>query len=420
MAIKWIKTAHKGLRYYEHETRKHGKRRDRYYSIRFKADNVDHSYGIGWLSDGIPSSVLEVHPGIGFEEYALMQLRMYKLNSKERSGAKSPKERRQLAQQIMEAEKEAQHRLQKENIIFRQYFQEIYFPTSSVGKKRGSSRKENEHFRNWINPVIGEMSFKEIKPFALEKIKKNILTEGMSPRSLQYVFATIRQVWNMARRDGLVNGDSPTKQVKIPKIDNKRIRFLTHEEADILLRALKEKDQLSHDLALLSLQTGLRVGEMAKLKWSHVDVDRGIINVMDPKGGQGRVAYITKKLNPLFKSRKRRGANDYIFLRQDGEPITDMPRIFFEVVNDLDFNKDIIDPRQKVVAHTLRHTFASWHVEAGTDIYTLKNLMGHSVLAMTERYAHLSNGTLQNATANFEKSNKTASKRSGIVVKLKK
>ncbi|MEN6434136.1 MAG: site-specific integrase [Smithella sp.] len=419
MAIKWIKTAHKGLRYYEHETRKHGKKRDRYYSIRFKADKVDHSYGIGWLSDGIQASILEAHPGIGFEEHALMQLRMYKLNTKEQSGAKSPKERRQLAKEFREAEKEAKAQVEKENVTFGEYFQEDYFPTSLVGKKKGTSRKEVEHFKNWIQPIIGKMPFKEIKPFTIEKIKKNILADGKSPRSLQYVFATIRQVWNMARRDGLISGDSPTKQVKIPKIDNKRIRFLSHEEADLLLEALKE-DPLTHDLALLSLQTGLRVGEMAKLKWSHIDLDRGIIHVMDSKGGKGRVAYITKKLKTMLKARKRRGPNDHVFIRQDGELITDMPRIFFDVVNDLGFNNDITDSRQKVVAHTLRHTFASWHVEAGTDLYTLKTLMGHSVMAMTERYAHLSNGTLQNATANFEKANKASAKKAGQVVNFKK
>jgi site-specific recombinase XerD len=344
---------------------------------------------------------------------------MYKLNTKEQSGAKSPKERRQLAKEFREAEKEAKAQVEKENVTFGEYFQEDYFPTSLVGKKKGTSRKEVEHFKNWIQPIIGKMPFKEIKPFTIEKIKKNILADGKSPRSLQYVFATIRQVWNMARRDGLISGDSPTKQVKIPKIDNKRIRFLSHEEADLLLEALKE-DPLTHDLALLSLQTGLRVGEMAKLKWSHIDLDRGIIHVMDSKGGKGRVAYITKKLKTMLKARKRRGPNDHVFIRQDGELITDMPRIFFDVVNDLGFNNDITDSRQKVVAHTLRHTFASWHVEAGTDLYTLKTLMGHSVMAMTERYAHLSNGTLQNATANFEKANKASAKKAGQVVNFKK
>ena len=67
--IKWIKTAHTGLRYYEHEKRKHGKRRDRYYAIRFKVDGKEYSYGIGWWSDRIPDEVLKNDPGMGFEEY---------------------------------------------------------------------------------------------------------------------------------------------------------------------------------------------------------------------------------------------------------------------------------------------------------------------------------------------------------------
>ena len=50
-----------------------------------------------------------------------------------------------------------------------------------------------------------------------------------------------------------------------------------------------------------------------------------------------------------------------------------------------------------VTFHTLRHTYASWLVEAGVDLYTVKELMGHSTLSMTERYAHVGNGMLQNA-----------------------
>jgi len=52
--IQWIKTAHKGLRYYEHDTRRHGKKKDRYYAIRFKVDNKLYEYGIGWWSEGNP------------------------------------------------------------------------------------------------------------------------------------------------------------------------------------------------------------------------------------------------------------------------------------------------------------------------------------------------------------------------------
>jgi integrase len=58
-------------------------------------------------------------------------------------------------------------------------------------------------------------------------------------------------------------------------------------------------------------------------------------------------------------------------------------------VNELQLNDNVVDDRQKVVFHTLRHTFASWLVQAGTPIYTVANLMGHSTIAMTQRYAHL-------------------------------
>jgi len=53
------------------------------------------------------------------------------------------------------------------------------------------------------------------------------------------------------------------------------------------------------------------------------------------------------------------------------------------------FNKGVTDPRQKITFHTLRHTFASWLAIQGTHILTIKELLGHQTLAMTERYSHL-------------------------------
>jgi site-specific recombinase XerD len=96
-----------------------------------------------------------------------------------------------------------------------------------------------------------------------------------------------------------------------------------------------------------------------------------------------------------------------------------MPRSFFEFLVELGFNNGITDPRQKVVAHTLRHTFASWHVMAGTDIYTLKELLGHSVIQMTERYSHLAPEALQNATRGFERAIESAGSDGQIVSSVK-
>jgi site-specific recombinase XerD len=59
-----------------------------------------------------------------------------------------------------------------------------------------------------------------------------------------------------------------------------------------------------------------------------------------------------------------------------------------KVVQKLGFNKGVTDYRHKVVFHTLRHTYASWLVMKGVDLYTTQNLMGHKNSTMTQRYAH--------------------------------
>ena len=103
----------------------------------------------------------------------------------------------------------------------------------------------------------------------------------------------------------------------------------------------------------------------------------------------------------------------------------DTPIEFAEVVASLGLNNGITDRRQRVYFHTCRHTFASWHVTAGTDLYTVKELLGHSVIAMTERYSHLAPGTLQNATQTLERAIDSAEQKkneddTGQVVNFKK
>jgi integrase len=425
MARQWKKTAHTGLRYFEHDTRKHGKKLDRYYAIRFRLDGELKEYGIGWLSDGIPETIRKAEPNLGFEDYCLKLLREYKTNVKIGTGPKSPKEKRGIAAQEREQAEQARQQAEAENVTFGYYFENVYFPTFQVGRKKETTRKAMEHFKNWLEPVIGNIPLKDVKPFTLEKIKKNILDAGKSPRTLQYVMATLRQAWNMARRDALVDGDTPTRSIKRPKVDNRRVRFLSHKEADTLLNALQEKDTTAYNMALLSLHTGMRIGEICALKWCHINTKSGIIQIMNPKGGISRAVYMTDKVKSMFEGMEQKEPESYIFTRKEGEQMTEMPRIFFKVVDELGLNKGITDPRQKVVAHTLRHTFASWHVTAGTDIYTLKELLGHSIIQMTERYSHLAPGTLQNATKKLEMAieiagqEKTDQEQAGQVVNIR-
>jgi integrase len=86
----------------------------------------------------------------------------------------------------------------------------------------------------------------------------------------------------------------------------------------------------------------------------------------------------------------------------------------------LGFNKGITDQRQKVVFHTLRHTYASWLAESGTDIYTIGRLLGHSTVQMSARYAHLGPGAMQEAIKRLPNLTRGDKAAQGKVVKLRK
>ncbi len=174
------------------------------------------------------------------------------------------------------------------------------------------------------------------------------------------------------------------------------------QRAEILLQKLKESSLTVHDMALLSLHCGLRKGEITNLTWNDVDFDNGFLFIKDAKNGKNRKAIMTEDVKSMLKERSKVSVNNFVFTTAKGEPIADISKTFPRVVETLGFNKGISDKRQQVVFHTLRHTYASWLVMSGVDLYTVQRLMGHSTIAMTERYSHLAPDYLKKAVKTFE------------------
>lgn len=387
----WMATRFPGVRYREHPTRKHGVGLDRYFAIRYQRGGERIEEGLGWASEEWTA------------ERAAEELAMLKRNARTGDGPSSLREKRRIENERQQAEAEERKLREKENITFEGFFTDTYLPASKLGKKRETYRKEDEHFRNWLKPHLGDMPMKNIYPLHLEKVKKALLEKRKSPRTVQYVFATFRQVWNMARRDGLVSRESPTKQVKIPKVDNRRMRFLTHEEAEILLEKLKAKSQRVHDIALISLHCGLRASEIFKMRWGDVSTDAKTIRIRDPKGRPARIAYMTERVKETLELFERGKREEFVFPAETGGQIEKISKTFERVVKDTGLNAGIRDKRQKVVFHSLRHTFASWLVQGGESLYSVKELLGHSTLIMTERYSHIAASQLKTAIENLEK-----------------
>jgi len=367
MSIEWRKTAHKGLRYYEHPKRKHGKKRDRYYAIRFKVDQREYNYGIGWVSDGIPDAVRKEEPALGFEGYCLKLLRQYKCNVKTGSGPTSPKEKRAIEEEKRVASQAEKERQMKENLTFGVFMTEIYLPQSQRDKKPRSHEIEEMLYRRYLAGVMGNLPLAKIRAFHLERVKKDMADRKLSDRTIQYALQLTRHAFTTARRLGIYTGESPTRAVKWPKVDNMKLRYLSIDEAEELLDALAAKSRTLHDMALLSLHCGLRFGEIAALTWSCVNWKAGSLVILNAKSGS-RTAYLTDQAKGMLKNREPGRPDELIFPKRFGQDgsIAQASKAFTRTVKELKFNEGITDRKQKITFHSLRHTYATHYMKTPT------------------------------------------------------
>jgi len=266
---------------------------------------------------------------------------------------------------------------------------EKYIQWARASKK--SWKDDEQRYRKHLEPVLSRDSLKGVSPLKIEKLKRDLQKKGLAPGTVKHCLVLIRQIFNKAGAWGLYDGPNPIKQVKLPSPNNKRTRFLTYEEADELLDKLSRRSRQVHDQALLSLHCGLRFGEIAALRWGDLDFKNGIIHVRDPKGGESRQAFMTQTVSEMLADRIPDEVNpsDLVFSGRGGVRQKSVSKAFFRAVESLGLNEGIEDPRERIVFHTLRHTFASWLAIQGTPLFTIKELMGHKSLSMTERYAHL-------------------------------
>jgi integrase len=390
MGRKIVKSKFPGVRFREHPTRKHGVKADRYFFIRYKLNGKDKEEGLGWASEGMT------------EQKAAARLAELKEAKRTGRGALTLAEVRQEARTQRELAEAEKTQKEKDAIDFSSVFEGPYLDHARRNKKPNSVVTEMGLFSKWISPIIGNVPLKDISPFHLERIKKAMADAGLAPRTQYYALCVVRQVFNFSRNHEICDCLSPTNRVKKPIVDNRRLRFLTLDEANLLLRHLAERSPNLHDMALLSLHSGLRAGEIFSLTWGDVDFHRGIITLKDTKSGRNRAAYMTSEVRKTLLARGKGKPNDMVFPGRGGVKRSWVSNAFERAVKELGFNDDVNDSRQKVVFHTLRHTFASWMVEQGTDLYSVKELMGHSTISMTERYSHLSPELLKKAVNNFE------------------
>jgi integrase len=209
-----------------------------------------------------------------------------------------------------------------------------------------------------------------------------------APKTVNQYIQSIRAMYNFAIDEGLYQGTNPAKGIKEQKVDNTRERFLTEDEVRTLLRHVKgrENDDL-YLFCLLSLSTGGRLGTIMAITKKDLDLDNNMVTLQDIKSGSSYKGFyddtikgiLTKKVHGL-------GPNDRLIEMNERTLRRRLSKVMTKLFN---VGLAIDDRKNRVVIHTLRHTFASHLAIKGTPLYTIKKLLNHKDIKQTIRYAKL-------------------------------
>lgn len=388
------KTEFKGVRYRKHATRKHGVQADRYYVLTYKIDGKTKTEAVGWASEGIkPSEAFELHCKL-------------KENRKKGFGPRTIAEMRAEGDEERSERKAEQRRQARLNISFKDYFEKYYLPEVELANRPETVDKTKIQVNKWIDPVVKGVPMREISLEYIKRIRADLNKMKRSPRTIQYVFVTFNAIWNMAREDGFVEGESPAKKRSfrktMPKVDNRRERFLTREEEDKLLEELANRSQQLHDMAQLSIECGLRRGEIFALTWDCVDFDSDTLHLRRTKSDKSRWVPLTQRAKAMLLERGPGSPGEFVFIDRFGNQLKALSNSFDKAVNKVGLNDGITDRKMKVVFHSLRHSYASNFLKAGGSLYALSKLMGHGSINVTERYGHLADDDLVAASKQME------------------
>lgn len=212
----------------------------------------------------------------------------------------------------------------------------------------------------------------------LDAIASARLSEGVANGTVNRMLAVIRAILRRAALEwGWIDQAPKVRMLPVPK---RRIRFLTQEEAERLLSELP-----SHlaDMARFSLETGLRQANVLDLRWTQVDLVRRCAWI-HPDQAKARKA-IAVPLSPtaVVIVRGQTGKCESHVFSYKGKPVTNVNTKAWRGALK---RAGIQDFRW----HDLRHTWASWHAQAGTPSNVLQELGGWESVEMVRRYAHLS------------------------------
>lgn len=256
-----------------------------------------------------------------------------------------------------------------------------------VNNKPSEVESKATILRCHLLPFFGHLRLGDIRRREIDTYKSTKLKAGPKPSTINNHLGVLSKLLKVAVAWELIDSAPPVGLLKspLPEFD-----FLDFDEADRLL-AGAASEPLWHTMILVGLRTGLRQGELLGLRWAEVDLDQGSLHVRravargvvgTPKNGKARVVPLSQEaMRELKRHRHLRG--ELVFCQEDGSMLTKgmCKHPLWRACRRAKL--------RRIGWHVLRHTFASHLAMRGKPMKVIQELLGHSTLEMTMRYAHL-------------------------------
>jgi len=260
-----------------------------------------------------------------------------------------------------------------------------------------SSRPENKaksvdkcRYRKYIQPVLGSKEPKDLAPLDIDRLRIKLMKK-ISPQTVKHVLNLLTWIINFGIKKNLCQGIH--FHIQKPCVNNQKTEDLTTKQLHKLLEVLEREHNIQiRNLMKIALYTGMRRGELFKLKWDDIDFERGFIHIRAPKGGvDQKIPLNDTARDILFKH--PREESPFVFPGKDGKQRVTAR----DGVNRIKRKAGL--PENFRPLHGLRHVYASILASSGkVDMYTLQKLLTHKDPRMTQRYAHLRDEALQRAS----------------------
>jgi integrase len=250
-------------------------------------------------------------------------------------------------------------------------------------------RNDDSIFRKHLAPEFGNKTFEEISQLDIDRLRIR-MTKTLKPQTIKNILAILKRLSFFAIDRRLSAGLS--FRVKMPKVNNLKTEFLTEEELRRLIKAIEEDPHpYAGKLLLLALYTGLRRGEIVKLEWPDIDSERNFIRIRNPKGGQDSTIPLNDAARAVLESVPKT-ESPFVFPGRAGHVNS-----IYKMISSIRSKAQL--PEDFRPFHGLRHHYASMLASSGkVDMYVLQKLLTHKTPQMTQRYAHLRDEALKQAS----------------------